>query len=137
MAHITVNDVTPNDQYTATAAQVDFTVSYPYFTDAGLTVYLTPVGSDFDAATDLLTLATHYTVTGAGNVAGVTRKITLVTPATAGDVVTIVRSEPFERTSDYQNNGDLLAVTLNDEQDLEIMLMQQLPRHGCAQRGCG
>lgn len=126
MAHITVNDVTPKDQYTATAGQTEFTVSWPFFEDDSLAVYQTAKDTSFDETTDLLTLSTHYTVTGAGNVAGVTRKITLVTGATAGDIITIIRVEPIERTTDFQNNGDLLAETLNDEQDKELMIMQQL-----------
>jgi len=125
MAHITISDTTPKDQYTATGGQTEFTVSFPFFEDDSLQVYQTADGDTFDETTDLLTLTTHYTVTGAGNVAGVTRKITLVTGATADDTITIVRSEPFERESDYQSNGDLLAETLNDEQDKVIMLLQQ------------
>lgn len=126
MAHITINDVEPKDQYTAIAAQTEFTVSFPFFEDESLAVYQTTVGTVFDADADMLTLTSDYTVTGAGNVAGVTRKITLVAGANAGDIITILRIEPIERTTDYQNSGDLLAETLNDEQDKEMMILQQL-----------
>lgn len=126
MAHIIVNDTSPRVQYTATAAQVDFTVPFPFFTEASLLVYKTPNGQTSNDTDDLLTLNTDYTVTGEGNVAGVTLKITLTTGATAGDIITILRDEPIERTTDFQDNGDLLAETLNDEQDKEVMIMQQL-----------
>lgn len=127
MAHIVINDVTPVDTYTASGgAQVDFTVSYPFFTDASLQVFLTPVGQDPDDAADLLTLTTEYTVVGAGNVEGATKTVTLVSAATDGDVITIRRNEPTSRTSDLQDQGDFLAETHNDEQDKVIMLVQQL-----------
>lgn len=126
MAHIIVNDVTPVDSYTANSNQVDFTVSYPFFTDQSLQVFKTPAGQAPDDAADLLTLTANYTVTGAGNVAGVTRKITLTSGAAQGDKIVIRRNEPFARTTDIQEQGDFLSVTYNDEQDLVIMLLQQV-----------
>ena len=126
MAHIVVNDISPVDQYTASGgAQTQFTVSYPFYTDASLKVYLTPVGATADDATDILALTTNYTVTGSGNVVGVTKRITLVVAATDGDVITIRRDEPVARLSDLQDLGDFLAETHNNEQDLVIMILQQ------------
>ena len=128
MAHITVGDVTPVDSYTATAGQTQFTVSFPFFTDASLQVYKTLAGATANDATDLLTLSTHYTVTGAGNVEGATKRITLQSGSAAaeGDKIVIRRNEPAARTTDLQEQGDFLASTFNDEQDLVIMLIQQI-----------
>ena len=126
MAHIIVNDVSPTEQYTATAGQVNFTISWPFFTNASLNVYLTPSGQSPDDAADLLTLTTNYTVTGAGNVAGVLKRITLQVGASVGDIITIRRNEPTQRITDIQEQGDFLSVTYNDEQDLVIMLLQQV-----------
>lgn len=128
MAHIVVNDVTPVNSYTATSGQTEFTVSFPFFTDASLEVYKTLSGATPNDATDKLTLTTHYTVTGAGNVEGATKKITLTSgnEAASGDKIIIRRNEPTSRTSDLQEQGDFLAATHNDEQDKVIMLIQQI-----------
>ena len=114
MSHIQVGDLTPRNQYTATASQTTFTYSFPIFADADLKVY---VGST------LKTLTTDYTVTGAGADAGGT--VVFGTGLTAGDIVTIQRDMAISRTSDYQSNGDLLANTLNDDFDKNVMMSQQ------------
>ncbi|WP_299083216.1 hypothetical protein [uncultured Paraglaciecola sp.] len=126
MAHIEINDATPLIQYTATASQAQFTVPWPFFSDSSLVVYQTPTGNTASDADDVLTLTAHYTVTGAGNIETATRYITLVTPATSGDVISIKRNEPIERSADYAALSDVPADTLNDEQDLELMVLQQL-----------
>jgi len=59
----------PNE-YTATASQTTFTYDFQIFADSEIKVYQTPTGQDFDDTTDLLTLTTHYTVTGAGDAGG-------------------------------------------------------------------
>lgn len=121
---IIINDVEPRRQYTATGGQVNFDFPLPFFNDTDLTVYLTPNGQAADDSADLLTITTNYTVTGAGTQDG--GLVTLTAGATAGDIVTIERVVAIERTADYQNSGDLLAETLNEEQDTEIMISQQL-----------
>ena len=128
MAHIVVNDVTPVDSYTSTSNQSEFTVSFPFFTDASLEVFKTESGNTPNDTTDKLTLGVHYTVTGAGNVEGATKKITLTSGnfGSEGDKIVIRRNEPTSRTSDLQEQGDFLAETFNDEQDKVIMLIQQI-----------
>jgi hypothetical protein len=121
---IKVNDISPRRQYTATAGQTNFDFPYPFFANGDLEVYLTPVGQDADDATDLLTSGSNYTVTGANTQDG--GVVTLLTGATEGDVITILRIVDIDRTADYQAAGDLLAETLNMEQDTEIMISQQL-----------
>ena len=61
----TVPAFVPRVQYTAAAAQTDFTVPFPFFVDSDLTVYLTPVGQDANDASDILALNVDYNVTGA------------------------------------------------------------------------
>ena len=114
MATITVGDVTPRAQYTATSGQTVFAYTFPIFADGDLKVY---IGST------LQTLTTHYTVAGAATSNG--GSVTLVTGATTGDIVTIYRDIPVSRTSDYQASGDLLAETLNDDFDKTVMMAQQ------------
>ena len=115
MADLIVGDLTPRNQYTATAGQTNFTYSFPIFVDGDLKVYI---------GETLKTLTTDYTVSGAGTDNGGT--VTLTTGAAAGDIITIYRDIPVERTSDYQDNGDLLATTLNDDLDKLTMMIQSI-----------
>ena len=115
MATLTVGDITPRVQYTATASQTTFAYAFPIFATSDLKVY---IGST------LKTLTTHYTVTGAGTSSG--GNVVLGTGASAGDIVTIYRDLPVARSSDYQTGGTFRAETLNDDLDKAIMMVQQL-----------
>jgi hypothetical protein len=121
---IIVNDETPRRQYTATSGQTVFDFPIPFFEEGDLTVYLTPVGNTADDTADLLTITTDYTVNGENTQDG--GEIVLTTGATTGDIITIIREVDIARTTDYQAAGDLLAETLNREQDINIMIAQQL-----------
>lgn len=118
-----VNDTTPSVQYTATASQTTFAYPFEIFEDADLKVYQVSSSGTPDDTTDLLTLTTHYTVTGAGVDTG--GDIVLVTGATSGDVITIKRDLAVKRTTDYQNLGDLASESFNDDLDKLVMMTQQ------------
>ena len=118
-----INDNTPRVQYTASASQTVFAYPFAIFEDADLKVYQTLSGVDADDSADIQTLTTHYTVSGAGTTAG--GNVTLVTGAAAGDIITIERDIAVERTTDYQNLGDLASETFNDDLDKMIMMVQQ------------
>ena len=124
MATLEVNDVLPPNQYTATSGQTVFDYDFEIFEDSDLQVYKTPAGQDPNDTSDLLTLTTDYTVTGAGTTGGGT--IVLTSGADAGDVITIWRDIPIKRTDDYQTAGDFLASDVNDEEDKQVMMLQQL-----------
>lgn len=115
MAHIQIDDLTPRNQYTATASQTTFTYSFPIFVEADIKVY---VGST------LKTLTTDYTVTGEGTNSGGT--VVFNTGLSAGDIVTLYRDVAVKRTTDYQSNGDLTAQNLNDDLDKIIAMVQQI-----------
>jgi len=115
---ITTNDT--RDEYTATSGQTLFNYTFKIFESTDLNVYVTPVGQDPDDDTDIVT---GYSVTGLGDEDGGT--ITLVTPTTAGDSVTIVSDIPESRTTNYQNNGDFLPDTVNDDFDRVVSLAKQ------------
>ena len=121
---IIVNDETPRRQYVAAASQTKFDFPFPFFETGDLEVYLTPAGQTADDDNDILTITSDYTVSGADTQNG--GYITLVSGASAGDIVTILRVVDIDRVADYQAAGDLLAETLNREQDTEIMISQQL-----------
>ena len=124
MAILLVNDVTPSIQYTATAGQTVFPYPFAIFADGDLKVFQTLAGASPDDAADLLTLTTHYTVSGAGATGG--GDVTLVTGAALNDTITIVRDIPVKRLTDFQDNGDFLAETVNDELDGLTMMAQQI-----------
>lgn len=52
--------------------------------------------------------------------------MTLTSPATLNDLVTIVSSITENRVVDYQNNGDFRPVTVNNDFDRSISLVKQL-----------
>ena len=119
MAEIIINSNVPLVRYTATAGQTLFTYNFPIFADADLKVVV-------DGVT--LTLTTGYTVTGAATNAGGT--ITLVAGAAVGNSVLIYSDIAIERTTDFQDNGDLLAETVNRELDRLVRMLQQVSAIG-------
>lgn len=69
-------------------------------------------------------LTTDYSVSGVGNDAG--GNVTFVAAPANGTTVVRTRDMGYERTTDYQDNGDLPASTLDDDIDRTVMLIQQL-----------
>ena len=111
---ILINDTAPRSQYTATSGQTVFSVPFEFFANSDLKVYKNST---------LLTLTTDYTVTGAGVTGG--GSLTLVTGATAGDIVTIVRDVPVARTSDFPTSGPFNIEALNTDLDRLTAMVQQ------------
>lgn len=111
---ILINDTTPRSQYTATSGQTVFTVPFEFFENSDLKVYKNAT---------LLTLTTNYTVTGAGVTGG--GSITLVSGATAGDILTIVRDVPVKRVTDFPTSGPFNVDALNSDLDRLTAMVQQ------------
>jgi len=107
-------------QFTATAAQTVFTFNFAIFVDTDIKAYKTLAGAVANDTTDLLTLTTHYTVSINGTLGGT---VTLVSGASVNDTITLVRSLPITRTTDYVTNGDLFADTLDLDQDYQTYLV--------------
>lgn len=120
-----IDDNDPRAQYDATPAQDTFTYPFEINEDSDLKVYQTPVGDTPDDAADLLTLTTHYTVTGAGDPNGT---IILVSGATEHDIITIERDIPLDRSTDFITDGDHNASDVNTELDDTVMFQQQQER---------
>lgn len=68
-------------------------------------------------------ITTGYSVSGVGNVSG--GDVTFLTPPANGTVVMLERVVPTSRLTDYQDNGDLLADTLNKDFDRLWMAIQR------------
>jgi len=107
-------------EYVATAGQSVFLFVFKIYAAADIKVYLTPLGQTPDDVADLLILTTDYTVVVSGDAGGT---ITLVVAASAGDKITLVRSLDIDRLIEYQTNGDLLADTLNNDQNYQTYLI--------------
>ncbi len=120
---MTINTVSANDRrsgpFVATAGQTVFSYAFPIYDEEDLLV--TRVRSGVQTT---LTLAADYTVTGVNEEAGGT--IVLTTGATLNDSITIASEMTLERTSYFQNGGDMTAEALN--QDFNRLLMMQQER---------
>jgi len=88
------------------ATQTSFTVSFEFFDDADLNVYVDGT---------LKSISTHYTVSGGS---GSTGAVAIsVTGATGGSTVVITRDIALARTTDFPTSGSFQIATLNTELD--------------------
>ncbi len=107
-------------EYTASAAQTKFTFPFKIFNTSDVKVYLTPAGQTADDIADLLIETTDYTLAINGDNGG---DVNLTSGATLNDGITLVRELPTDRDTEYQQNGDLTAEALNEDQDYQTYLI--------------
>jgi len=124
MANISINSVATRVQYVATSLQTTFSYTFPIKSDADLKVYQRVDGSSPDDAADLLTLTTHYTVTGANTASGGT--VVLVTGAVGNDIITIVGDKDIDRTAVYDQSVTLKKADLNNDFNDNVMYDKQI-----------
>ena len=111
------------NEITASAGQTDFT--YDWRLDNQADVVVThKVNST--GAVSTLTITTEYTVAGVGVAGGGT--ITLVTGAAVNDLIILEDNRQPERTQDYSTSGDLLADSLDGDQDRRVDIMMNHER---------
>lgn len=130
---VVIGDILPRTQAIAIASQTVFGTNWTANYTTDVIVYLTPAGDDADDATQQVD-PSQYTVAFIGSQQQV--QVTLVTPADAGDIITITRMTPADRTNLYTNtnftpsmlNQDFGILTLVDQQ---AQLVDQLigPRY--------
>ena len=96
------------DEYTATASQTDFTITYPFLSRDHVTVYSVGV---------LQTVTTDYTFLS-------DTSIRLVTGATAGDVIVLLRSTSRSTRSVDFTSGTLTEADL-DNSALQMFYLSQ------------
>ncbi len=116
-------------EYTASTGQTIFPYSFKLFSDTDMKVYKTPSGQGANDTNDLLILGSDYTVTIDGDNGGI---ITLQADTVAGDKITLFRLLPVSRETDYQENGDLLASTLDNDQNYQTYMIADM--NGLADR---
>lgn len=98
-----------------------------YVANGVATVYAIPFlllsASDLQVTLDAVPVTSGFTVSGVGsNTGSITFDV-----APTGDLL-LQRVVPFERLTDYQDNGDLLAQTVNRDFDRLWLAMQELRR---------
>lgn len=112
------NSTLPYVEYTINSGQTLFVYGFKVYFTGDVSVYLTQNGTQ----RKLLENA-DYTVSITGDNGGTT---TLLTPANSGDLIVIRRELDLNRLVEYQTSGDLLAGTLNDDQDYQTYLIQDI-----------
>lgn len=120
---MTITALESRDEYTSSAGQLVFNYSFKIYENTNLDVYVTPSGQSANDAADL---TTAYVVdpNTIGNPAG--GFITFNSPLSSGDLVTIVSNIPYDRTVDYQVNGDFLPTTVNGDNDRQVSQIKQV-----------
>lgn len=83
--------------------------------------------SDLQVSINGSVVTSGYSVSGVGNVSG--GDLTFLTPPANGTVVMLERVVPTYRLTDYQDNGDLLADTVNKDFDRLWMAIQRYSIH--------
>jgi hypothetical protein len=111
--HIRIGDLAPRVHYVADGAQTAFTYPFPIF-----------AMRDIQVLRDGITVTSGFTVAGAGVSEGGT--IHFGEPPGAGARLAILRRLTIDRTTDFQPNGVLRAVTLNDELDRQVAGLQEV-----------
>lgn len=114
MADYSINAVTRRVVYTGSAGVGPYAFSFEVLAATDIAVYKNSTK---------LTLTTNYTVTINSNGTG---SVTLTSAATGSDTITIIGSRAIERTTDFVTAGDLLAASLNEQLDSQIVMIQQL-----------
>ncbi|MFV9180933.1 GDSL-type esterase/lipase family protein [Serratia marcescens] len=108
-----VPNQTPYNIYTANGQSTVF----PY-------EFMLLSANDLDVSINGASLTEGYVVQGVGNAGG--GDVVFLTPPGNGSVVMNLRKLPIMRNTDYQDNGDLRAVTLDNDFDRLWMAMQQI-----------
>jgi hypothetical protein len=119
---ILINDNSARVQYTATTNQTVFTVPFEFFANSDLKVYN---GSTLLTFASSPANASQYNVSGAGVTGG--GSIALGSPgASLGNIITIVRGVPIERTSDFPLSGPFNIEALNTTLDKMTVMLQDV-----------
>lgn len=109
---MSVPNQTPYNIYTANGLTTVF--AYEFYLISASDIQVTINGSE---------VTSGYTVSGVGNTGG--GEVTFLTAPANGATVILERVTPTYRLTDYQDNGDLLADTVNNDFDRLWMAIQR------------
>lgn len=116
---MSVTAQTPLNSYTGNGVTTVFAFSFLLLLADDLTVKTTTSG-----VVSTKVLGTEYTVSGLGVGSGGT--VTFTAAPASGATVVIYRDSDIARATDYQNNGDLLAATVNLDFDRLWLVLQEI-----------
>jgi hypothetical protein len=119
-AILTIPENDRRERFIASGGQTTgFTFDYPVYEPEHLAVFRLRGTTE-----TVLVYGADYTVAGAGDQAG--GSVTLLTGATAGDVIVVKSDQPAARTTSFANGGDLTAEALNAEFNRICIEFQEL-----------
>jgi hypothetical protein len=114
MSDIAINPVTRRVQFTGNTGTGPYAFTFNVLQSSDIVVYKNNV---------LLTETTDYTVSIDANGTG---NITMVVALVLTDILTIIGGRELSRTTDFVTAGDLLASSLNEQLDSNVIMSQQL-----------
>jgi hypothetical protein len=133
MTQVIIDDILPLTQAIASGGQTVYSTNWTANAASDVVVYSRASGVAANDVTQKLS-SSQYTVAFIGG--SLTVQVTLVTPSTAGDMVTILRQTPANRENLYTNtnftpsmiNNDVGILTLVDQQS-QLVNSQVGPRY--------
>ena len=114
MSDIAINPVTRRVQFVGNTGTGPYAFTFNILQSSDIIVYKNNV---------LLTETTDYTVTIDANGTG---NVTMVVALVSTDILTIIGGRELSRTTDFVTAGDLLASSLNEQLDSNVIMSQQL-----------
>lgn len=121
MTNVIINDILPRTQAIATGGQTVYSTNWTANVASDVQVYSRAAGVAADDSIQLLA-SSAYTVAFIGGEAEV--QVTLITPSTAGDIVTVSRATPADRLNLYTNTN-FTPTMLNNDQTILTLVDQQ------------
>lgn len=106
--------------YNGNGSTTVFAYTFPILAQGDLDVYLV---SSAGVAT-LRTITTHYTVSGEGELTG--GNVTMITAPAVGEQLLIIRNVAITQESEYNDNREIPADTIEENLDKLTMITQQL-----------
>lgn len=106
--------------YNGNGSTTVFAYTFPILAQGDLDVYLV---SSAGVAT-LKTITTHYTVSGEGELTG--GNVTMITAPAVGEQLLIIRNVAITQESEYNDNREIPADTIEENLDKLTMITQQL-----------
>ena len=114
MSNIAINPVTRRVQFTGNTGTGPFAFTFNALQQTDIAVFKNNT---------LLTLTTNYSVSLNANGTG---SVSLGVALISSDVLTIIGGRELSRTTDFVTAGDLLASSLNEQLDSNVIMAQQL-----------
>ena len=114
MSDIAINPVTRRVQFVGNTGTGPYAFTFNILQSSDIIVYKNNV---------LLTETTDYTVSIDANGTG---NVTMVVALVSTDILTMIGGRELSRTTDFVTAGDLLASSLNEQLDSNVIMSQQL-----------